>query len=106
MAQLPSMLAMLTCLRPSTNIIQPLNPGCPMLRRERPFPYLIQDRDRHGNERRYVRMFGRIARIREKYGTPEFAIAYAEARRALESRPQEKPIKTGAPTNRFGWLAA
>jgi hypothetical protein len=77
-----------------------------MLRRERPFPYLIQDRDRHGNERRYVRMFGRIARIREKYGTPEFAIAYAEARRALESRPQEKPIKTGAPTNRFGWLAA
>ena len=43
-------------------------------------PYLMPDRDRHGNERYYVRRKGRPkVRIRKEPGTPEFLAAYQAA---------------------------
>jgi hypothetical protein len=54
------------------------------------FPYLMQDRDRHGNVRVYVRRVGRKVRITEPMGSPGFARAYSDAMDALEhpERPQ------------------
>ena len=46
-------------------------------------PVLLFDRDRHGNERVYVRRHGRKIRIRAKPGRQEFAEAYAEALKIL-----------------------
>ena len=71
------------------------------------FPYLMSDRDRHGNERLYVRKNGRKIRLREKRGTEAFAHAYADALHVLEhgDEPSRRIIK-GAPAGTFGWLAA
>jgi integrase len=71
------------------------------------FPYLMPDRDRHGNERVYVRRFGRKIRIREPRGTAAFAQAYADAIAALGEPPVSaaNPI-TAAKVGTFGWLAA
>jgi hypothetical protein len=46
------------------------------------YPFLMWDRDRHGNNRLYVRRYGRKIRIRKKFGTEAFALAYADALRA------------------------
>jgi integrase len=71
------------------------------------FPYLLPDRDRHGNERLYVRRHGRKIRIRAKPGTQAFAEAYAEALHALSQRHiADRPILKGAPAGTLGWLAA
>jgi hypothetical protein len=44
------------------------------------FRYLVEDRDRHGNIRFYVRVPGRTkARIRAPFGTDEFVAAYNAA---------------------------
>jgi hypothetical protein len=44
------------------------------------FRYLVEDRDRHGNIRLYVRVPGRTkARIRARFGTDEFVAAYNAA---------------------------
>jgi hypothetical protein len=48
------------------------------------FPYLMEDRDRHGNVRVYVRRNGRKVRIKEPMGSPGFARAYSDAMEALE----------------------
>ena len=69
------------------------------------FPYLLPDRDRHGNERLYVRRHGRKIRIRAKPGTQAFAEAYAEALHALSQRHiADRPILKGAPAGTLGWL--
>jgi len=39
--------------------------------------YLFQDRDRHGNERLYVRRNGRRIRIKERWGGRNLCSAYA-----------------------------
>jgi integrase len=65
------------------------------------FPYLISDRDRRNNLRYYVRRNGRKIRIREKYGTEAFALAYADALRAGGGE-----IMKAALPGTFGWLAA
>ena len=48
-------------------------------------PYLMADTDRHGNERLFVRRFGRECRIRAKPGTTDFTKLYNDALDALES---------------------
>jgi hypothetical protein len=67
--------------------------------------YLFQDRDRHGNERLYVRRNGRKIRIKERWGTPEFLDAFRDALAATElpnvvSMRREAAAKVGS----FRWL--
>jgi hypothetical protein len=68
-------------------------------------PYLMADTDRHGNERLFVRRFGRKIRIRAKPGTTAFAKLYNAALDALE-RPLRQAPRGGAPAGTLGWLAA
>jgi len=72
------------------------------------FPYIRKDTDRHGNERIFVRRFGRSIRIRvSPDDTRAFAAAYDDALEALENgAPQTKAPRSGAPVGTFGWLAA
>jgi hypothetical protein len=71
------------------------------------FPYLMSDRDRHGNERLYVRRDGRKIRIRATPGTEAFAAAYAEALHVLaQGHIAHGPVLKGAPAGTLGWLAA
>jgi integrase len=73
------------------------------------FPYLMQDRDRHGNVRVYVRRDGRKVRIKEPMGSPGFAKAYSEAMDALEHPEGSKGKGRGefraASPGTLGWLA-
>jgi hypothetical protein len=72
------------------------------------FPYLMQDRDRHGNVRVYVRRDGRKVRINAPMGSPGFAKAYSEAMDALEhpEGPQGRSGFRAASPGTLGWLAA
>jgi len=70
-------------------------------------PYLMADTDRHGNERLFVRRFGRKIRIRAKPGTTAFVKLYDAALDALESSaPLRQAPRGGAPAGTLGWLAA
>lgn len=72
------------------------------------FPYLMADRDRHGNRRFYVRRNGRKIRLRDKPGTEAFAQAYADALHAInhgDGKIGHEIIKA-APMGTLGWLAA
>lgn len=72
------------------------------------FPYLTEDRDRHGKLRVYVRRGGRKVRIREPKGSSGFARAYSDALDSLE-RPGARRAREAfdaAPKGTFGWLAA
>jgi len=60
------------------------------------FPFLMEDRDRHGNVRVYVRRGGIKIRIREPKGSPGFARAYAEAVYVLNHPVGRHPIGTKA----------
>ena len=70
--------------------------------------YLSREPDRHGNDRLYVRRFGKRIRLREKEGTPEFARAYADAVDKLGPAAVKAPVNVlaGHPVNTFGWLGA
>jgi integrase len=69
-------------------------------------PYLMIDRDRHGNARTYVRKNGRKIRIREPRGSEAFARAYADALHLLDFGTDAKHdiIRRAAPGT-LGWLA-
>src|SRR5215813_5342471 len=69
------------------------------------FKFLIQDRDRHGTERRYVRRFGRSIRIRSEPGTAGFAREYAEAIETLSRPALAGEIAPGSVPYTFEWLA-
>lgn len=70
------------------------------------FPYLMADRDRHGNARLYVRRGGRKVRIREKLGTEAFAQAYADALNAIgQGDALSQPVKA-VRVGTLGWLAS
>ena len=70
-------------------------------------PYLMADTDRHGNERLFVRRYGRKIRLREKPGTAAFATAYSTALEALGCQDTPKrAARSAAPVGSFGWLAA
>lgn len=73
--------------------------------------FLIQDRDRHGNLRHYVRKKGRQKiRLRAAVGTPEFLAEYKAAIAALEAPPVAVDRKgRAAPPPKAGtlrWLCA
>lgn len=58
--------------------------------------YLLQDRDRHGKVRFYVRMKGkRKIRIRAAFGTEEFISAYSKA--LSETADNEPRTQAGMP---------
>jgi integrase len=71
-------------------------------------PYLLEDEDRHGKPRLYVRRHGKRIRIREARGTPEFAIAYADAVKALEKSSDVAMRLAAAEAKKgtMGWLAS
>jgi len=68
-----------------------------------PLRFVCQDRDRHGNERLYVRRNGRKIRIRARWGTPEFIDEYHAALAAAE-RPAITPGKSLATSGSLHWL--
>jgi integrase len=71
------------------------------------FPYLMIDRDRHGNERVYVRKDGKKARVRERMGSPEFARAYVAAMDDLDHPGRKDGNRLrAASAGTLGWLAA
>ncbi len=64
--------------------------------------YLVEDRDRHGNIRLYVRRRGQAKiRIRAKLGTPEFLKAYEAALRGVSQsvRPLPQQVRRGSFTS-------
>ena len=64
--------------------------------------YVVEDYDRHGNVRVYVRRHGRKIRIRETPGTEEFMVAY---RAALETHSTGESVKpTAAAPGSLRWL--
>ena len=70
-------------------------------------PYLMEDTDRHGNKRVFVRRFGRKIRLRQQRGTRAFVAEYNAALEALDGgAPQLQAPRSGAPVGTLGWLAA
>lgn len=71
-------------------------------------PYLMPDKDRRGNDRLFVRRYGRKIRIRAEPGTREFHDAYTAALADLDKHaPIAKAPASTLPTvkpNTFGWL--
>lgn len=64
-------------------------------------PYLMQDRDRHGNVRLYLRRKGRPKiRLRCKSDEPGFMEEYQAALAKMDPKPRLKGIKEGT----LGWL--
>jgi integrase len=63
--------------------------------------YLVEDMDRHGNVRLYVRRSGRKVRLRAEPGTPEFLAEYDAAVKGIE-RPE--PIEAPAARDSLRWL--
>jgi integrase len=64
-------------------------------------PFLSKDRDRHGNERLYVRRAGKHkVRLKHQPGDPEFMAEYQAALAEPDKEPQPKGIKEGT----LGWL--
>lgn len=60
-------------------------------------PYLMRDKDRHGNERFYVRKSGqRKVRLREDPGTPEFLAEYHKALGNPTKKSGSERIKPGS----------
>jgi integrase len=70
-------------------------------------PHLSRDRDRHGNERIYVRKNGKRIRIRIQEGTAEFAAAYSAALgRILPGFTAAGPGLAPHAKGTLGWLGA
>lgn len=72
-------------------------------------PYLVEDEDRYGTPRVYVRRYGRKIRIREVPGSLAFLAAYNRALAELSGRkPVDRPGGEFEPfpPGTFGWLAA
>ena len=66
-------------------------------------PYLMQDIDRHGNVRLYVRRKGRKARLKLPPGAPAFMAEYNAALERLNAG--ENAPEAGRQTGTMGWLA-
>src|SRR5262245_38088379 len=72
-------------------------------------PYLIEDQDRHGNDRLYVRRNGKKIRMHEAPGTRAFLNEYDAALEKLGASPSKRPQGTTllapqwAPKT-LGWL--
>ena len=69
----------------------------------RRYRHVVQDRDRHGNLRTYLRLPGRPkVRLHEAPGTDAFG---AEYRRALDAKPEapRKAVEAPARGTPFAW---
>ncbi|MGE5515117.1 MAG: tyrosine-type recombinase/integrase [Bacteroidota bacterium] len=64
--------------------------------------YVVEDMDRHGNVRVYIRRNGRKVRLHAEIGTPEFLVEYRAALAELESDKAEAPAPAAQGTLR--WL--
>ncbi len=71
--------------------------GCAgVITRPRRYKYVVEDRDRHGNVRTYLRVPGRPkVRLRAVYDPANPEAFEAEYRAALISKPKEKPAPVG-----------
>lgn len=71
-------------------------------------PYLERDKDRHGNQRVYVRRHGKRIRIKAPEGSPAFAKAYSDALERLDIRAVSSAAAplAGHPKASLGWLGA
>ena len=66
-------------------------------------PYLLKERNRHGNTRWYVRIGkGPRIQIRGVFGTPEFSRNYNAAIRG--EKPTPTPASPAAPHESLQWL--
>ncbi|MBF9023525.1 tyrosine-type recombinase/integrase [Rhodobacterales bacterium FZCC0069] len=67
--------------------------------------YVIEDRDRHGNVRIYLRKPGQgKIRLHAEPGTQEFIQEYRDAFNGLIRPKSAKPLTNSAATNSFKWL--
>ena len=76
-------------------------------------PYLRVDKDRHGNERIFVRRNGRNIRLRESPGTAGFQREYANALQQIanvdrikKAAEAKRPVLASIKPRTFGWIAA
>jgi hypothetical protein len=76
-------------------------------------PYLRIDKDRHGNERIFVRRHGRNIRLREASDTAAFQREYANALQQIATADRTKkaaeakrPVLASIKPRTFGWIAA
>lgn len=76
-------------------------------------PYLRVDKDRHGNERIFVRRNGRNIRLRENPGTAGFQREYANALQQIATADRikkateaKRPVLASIKPRTFGWVAA
>ncbi len=63
--------------------------------------YVVEDVDRHGNVRIYLRRRGRKVRIRERTGSPAFLERYAQL---TSDRAEQPAVTTGSGAKTFRWL--
>ncbi|WP_205119495.1 tyrosine-type recombinase/integrase [Paramagnetospirillum kuznetsovii] len=57
--------------------------------------YIVEDTDRHGNVRIYVRRHGRKKRLKTEIGSPEFLVEYRAAIAELEGEPKKEELGPG-----------
>lgn len=76
-------------------------------------PYLRVDKDRHGNERIFVRRNGRNLRLRESPGTAGFQREYANALQQIanvdrikKAAEAKRPVLASIKPRTLGWIAA
>lgn len=77
-----------------------------MIAMETDLPYLSREKDRHDNERLYVRRHGKRRRIRAAEGTPDFAKHYSEALDSLElpAEIDQRKAVEASQKGTFRWL--
>src|SRR4051794_40102857 len=68
-----------------------------------PWPYLMEDKDRHGNRRWYVRFHGRKERLRVVPGEADFPLVYQAALDKLKAPTVEGAERRITPGT-FEWL--
>ena len=65
--------------------------------------YVVEDMDRHGNVRIYVRRNGRKVRLHTEPGTPEFVVEYRAALATFDGTDKPQTIQPAAPRS-LRWL--
>ncbi|MFT4115460.1 GIY-YIG nuclease family protein [Bradyrhizobium sp.] len=68
------------------------------------FRFLSREKDRHGNDRVYVRRGGKRIRIRAAEGTEDFNIAYTDAVAHLRGVPRDIKLKLPPVSNEIGFV--
>lgn len=66
--------------------------------------YVVEDVDRHGNVRVYVRRNGQKTRLRAEIGSPEFVVEYRAALAELEGKGERERVMAVALPGSLRWL--